>query len=82
MEGPDAKIDGLHMIVDDPSREPLGVAPHPLHEPRTLQTFDVPRPIVHLSGRHELAALFDPGDEERSAIRAGSVNRRAIARGS
>src|SRR5204862_337272 len=58
-----------------------GVTPHALHERRPLQSLDIARPVVDVGGGHELPALLDAGDQERRAIGARGVHRRAVARG-
>ncbi len=75
------QIDGLDVIVDDLSGEALGVTAHAVHQSRSLQALDVPRPVVDLRRGHELATLLDTGDQQRMAIRARCVHRRAVACG-
>src|SRR2546430_1388570 len=81
LERPHAKIHELDVIVRDIGREALGVTPHALHERRSLQSLDIARPVVDVGGGHELPALLDAGDQERRAIGARSVHRRAVAGG-
>ena len=62
-EGAFCKIRSVDVIVDNLCRESLGVAPHPLHECGPLQAFHIPRPVIDVRRRHQLAALFDAGDQ-------------------
>ena len=61
--------------------EPLRVPAHALHQLRALQMLDIARPIVHIRGGHELAALFQPGDQEGRTIGAGRVDCGGISGG-
>ena len=71
----------MDVVVDDLGLETLRVAPHAIHQFRALDAFGVTRPVVHFGGRHELAALFDPGDQQGRAVGARGVDRGAVAGG-
>ncbi len=60
---PVAQIDLVDVVGDDFSIESLRVGSHALHQRGALQVIDVPWPIVHVGGGHELSALLQPGDE-------------------
>ncbi|MDT4860500.1 hypothetical protein FQZ97_950690 [compost metagenome] len=45
-----------------------------LHEVRSLHALSVCRPVVHIGGGHELAALCDAGDEYRVEVGASGVD--------
>ena len=71
-------IDG---VEDDLGVEAFRVAAHSVHEGRALQVFHVSGPVVHVGGRHELAPLLQPGDEQRRAVGACRVHGGGIAGG-
>ena len=60
--------------------EAFGVLEEALHQLRSLHAHGVRGPVVHVGGGHELAALGKPRDEHGLQVRAGRVDRRAIAR--
>ncbi len=71
----------VDMVIDDFGGKALGMAAHALHQRRTLQALDIPGPVVHLGRGHQLAALFDAGDQQGRAVGPGGVNRGAVAGG-
>src|SRR5699024_1667173 len=62
------------MIKDEFGFKALGVLLKTLHEFRPLHAHGVGRPVVDISGRHELAALFKPGDHDRVKVGPGSID--------
>jgi hypothetical protein len=78
-EGAVAQIDLVDMVRDDLGLESLRVGAHALHERRSLQVFDIARPIVHIGSGHELSALLQPGDEQGISIRARRIDSRGVA---
>ena len=75
------QVDRLHVVVDDLGGKSFRVPAHAVHELRALQAVHVARPVIDLGRRHELAALFDAGNEQRGAVRTRRVDGRAVARG-
>jgi len=63
-ERPRGEVDRDQMVAHDLGGKAPGVAPHALHQGRALQSLDVPGPVVHVGGRHQLAARRHAGDEE------------------
>ncbi len=74
VKGPLAQFDPIDVVEHDVGIEAFCVTAHALHQRRALQMLDVAGPIVHIGGRHELAALFQAGDEQGMAIRPRRVN--------
>jgi len=54
---------------------------HAVHQLGTLHPFPVARPVVHIGGGGQLAALFHAGDQNRVEIGARSINGRGITCG-
>jgi len=54
---------------------------HALHKLRTLHAVVVARPVVHVGGGHQLAALFQTRDHHRVQVGACSVDGRGPAGG-
>ncbi len=79
-EWPLLEIDLVDVVEDDFGLEALGMLLHALHQRRALQAFDVARPVVHVGGGHELAALFQAGDQHRFEIGARGVDRGRCSR--
>ena len=61
------QIDPIDVVEHDVGVESFGVAAHAFHERRALQVFDIARPVVHIGGGHELAALLQAGDQREDA---------------
>ena len=80
-EGPLRQPRGMDVVVHDFGVETLGVPPEALHQLRALHAVGIGRPVVHVGGGHELAALGDAGDEHRPEVGAGGVDRRRVAGG-
>jgi hypothetical protein len=78
-EGAVAQIDFVDMVKDDLRLESLRVGPHALHERRSLQVFDIARPIIDVGGGHELSALLQAGDEQWISIRSRRIDGRGVA---
>jgi hypothetical protein len=81
LEGARREIDRVDVIEDDLGLEALGVAPHPLHQVRSLNAVGVARPVVHVGRRHQLASLFQSSDEDRAQVGACGVDGRGVAGG-
>ena len=74
-----AQIDPIDMVEHDLGVESFRMAAHALHQRGSLQMLDIARPIVHIGGGHELAALLQAGDQHRIAIRPGRIDGRGVA---
>ncbi len=79
-EGALAQIHLVDVVQDDLSLEALGVAAHPLHEVRALDAIGVAGPVIHVRGRHQLAALFQPRDQDRVQVGPGAIDGGRVAR--
>ena len=64
----------MDVIVDNFRIETLRMAQHAVHQVRSLQAFNVARPVIDVCGRHQLAALLDPGYYYRIEVRARCIN--------
>ncbi len=70
----------MNMIEKHFGLETLGVAAHAVHQVRAKQAFDVAWPIIDLGRGHQLAALFETGDQQRRQVGARGVNGGGVAR--
>ena len=59
--------------------ETLGVLPEAVHQLGALNAGGVGRPVVHIRGRHQLAALFQAGHHDRPQIGARRIHRRRVS---
>ena len=50
-----------------------------LHQFRTLDAHRVGRPVFHVGGGHQLAALFNAGHQHRVQVGACGIDRGAVA---
>ena len=73
-EGALAQVYGVDVVKNDFGFETLCVLQKALHQFRALHAVDVGRPVVHLGGGHELAALGHAGDQHRVQIGARGVD--------
>src|SRR3546814_20470221 len=64
----------MDMVVDEVGFEALGVFLHARHQVRAHQAFDVSRPVVDFSGRHQLATDFKARDQRRLEIGARRID--------
>lgn len=64
----------MDVVEDDLGLEALGVGLHARHQVRAHQAVGVTRPVVHLGGGHQLAALLQAGDDDRLQVGAGGVD--------
>jgi hypothetical protein len=64
----------VDVVHHDLGVEPLRMLAHALHEAGAGQSVRIPRPVVHLGGGHELAALFHARQQQRLAIGTGCVD--------
>ena len=69
------------MVEHDVGVEALRMPAHAIHELRTLQVLDVARPVIDIGRGHELAALLEPGDQQRLAVGPRRVDRGGISGG-
>jgi hypothetical protein len=76
-----AEVDLVDVVEDDLGLEALGVLQEALHQLGALHAVDVGRPVVHLGGRHQLAALRDAGDQQRMQVGPGRVDGGGVAGG-
>ena len=51
------------------------------HQLRALHAVGVGRPVVHIGGGHQLAALGDAGDDDGVQVGAGGIHGRGVASG-
>ena len=51
-------------IEDNLGLETLCMFAHAFHQLGSLQSMHVARPVVHVGGGHQLAALLEPGDQD------------------
>jgi hypothetical protein len=75
------KVDLVDVVEHDLGLEALGVLQEALHQLRALHAVDVGRPVVHLGGGHQLAALRDAGDQQGFEVCAGRVDGGGVAGG-
>src|SRR5690606_40821644 len=68
------QVGSVDLVEDDLGVEALGVGLHARHQVRAHQAVGVARPVVDLGGRHQLAALLQPGDDHRLEVGAGGVD--------
>src|SRR5690606_32595407 len=73
-EGALRQVGGVDVVEDHLGVEALGMRLHARHEVRTHQAMGVARPVVHLGGRHQLAALLQAGDHHGPEVGAGGVD--------
>jgi hypothetical protein len=71
----------MYLVEEDLRLEALGVLEEAVHQLGTLHAHGVGWPVVDVGGGHELAALGEPGDEDRLQVGAGGVDRGGVARG-
>ena len=69
---------GVNMIKHNIGAETFGVQAHALHQLRAKHTLVITRPVINIGGGHQLAALFDAGDQYRVEVGACRVNRGAV----
>src|SRR5258708_1165963 len=62
------QFDAIDMVEHDVGIKSFGMTAHAVHESRPLEGLDVPGPIVHIGGGHELAALLQAGDQQGMAV--------------
>jgi len=75
------QLGGVDLVEDDLGLEALGVALEAVHQLGALHAVDVGRPVVDISGRHQLAALLHAGDDDRREVGARGIHRSRIAGG-
>jgi len=63
------------MVENDFGVEAFRMLLEALHQFRSLYAQRIGRPVIHISGRHQLAALLDAGDQQRFQVGAGCVHR-------
>jgi hypothetical protein len=68
------QVHAVDVVENHLGFEALGVLGHAPHQFRTLNTLFVTRPVVHLGGGHQLAALCQAGDHGRLEIGARRVD--------
>ena len=71
----------MDVVEDDLCAEAFGVGEEARHQLGALHALGVGRPVVHFGGGHELAALFDAGDDDGVEVGAGGVNGGGVAGG-
>ncbi|KAG1454730.1 hypothetical protein G6F57_015444 [Rhizopus arrhizus] len=67
-------VGGMDVVEDDLGLEALGMGLHACHQVRPHQAVGVTRPVVHLGGGHQLAALLQAGDDDRLQVGTGGVD--------
>ena len=78
-ERPFAEVDGVDVVKQDLSLEPLGVLQKALHQLGPLYAVHVGGPVVHIGGGHQLPALSNTGDQHRAEVGACGINGRGVA---
>ncbi|ENN87883.1 hypothetical protein RHSP_48695 [Rhizobium freirei PRF 81] len=73
-EGALIGIDLGHKVVDDLGADMLGLLQHLLHQPRPLNGIGKARIVFDIRGNHQLAALFQAGDQNRLQHRASGID--------
>jgi hypothetical protein len=73
-EGALGYITSVNVVIDDLSFESLSVLLHSDHQVWTLQSFDVPRPVVNIGRGCELPAGFDASDHDWIQVCSCSVD--------
>jgi hypothetical protein len=69
----------VDVVEDDLGVEALGVLLEARHQVGALHAVGVGRPVVHVGGGHQLAALGQAGDEQRLQVGAGGVDGGGVA---
>jgi hypothetical protein len=80
-ERPFREFGGMDVVEDDLRVETLRMPLKTLHEIRAQHAVHVARPVVHLGGGHELAALVETGDGHGLEVGARGVYGQGIAGG-
>ncbi|KAI1692731.1 hypothetical protein Ddc_23368 [Ditylenchus destructor] len=73
-EGALGEVDRVDVVENDLRLEAFGVLLEALHQVGALHAIGVGRPVVHLGGGHQLAALLQAGDDDRLQVGAGGVD--------
>ena len=79
-EGLFGQLGGVDLVEDDLGVEALGVALEAVHQLGALHAVDVGRPVVHVGGGHQLAALLHAGDDDRREVGARGIHGGANSR--
>ena len=69
----------MDLVENDLGVETLGMFAHFFHQRRPLQIRNAPRPVLDVSGRHQLSALFQPGNQNGGEIGTGGIHGSRIA---
>ena len=72
----------MDVIEDELGLETLGVLLEPRHQVGAHYAVEIGGPVVDLGGRHQLPALREAGDDDRSEIGSRGVYCRGVAGGS
>jgi hypothetical protein len=75
------ELGGVDVVEDDLGVEALGVLLEARHQVGALHAVGVGRPVVHVGGGHQLAALGQAGDQQRLQVGAGGVDGGGVAGG-
>ena len=65
---------GVDVVENDFRAEAFGVGEEARHQFGALHAVGIGRPVVHFRGGHELAALFQTGDDDGVEVGAGGIN--------
>ena len=82
LQRPRAQIHRMDVIEDELGLETLGVLLEPCHQVGAHYAVEIGGPVVDLGGRHQLPALREAGDDDRSEIGSRGVYCRGVAGGS
>jgi hypothetical protein len=77
-ERPNVEIDGGDDVVDDLRTHMFGLLEHLLHQPGSLDGIGEAGIVFDVGGDGQLAALLQPGDEDRVEHGARGIDRRRI----
>jgi len=73
------QVAGMDMIENDIRMKAFRVQTHAFHQRWPLQRFIATGPVFHFGCGHQLATLFQPGDQNRVEVGACRVDGRRIA---
>ena len=71
----------MNDVKDNVGLKTFGLRKQVRHQLLAVDAFRSPGPVVDRARRHELPALFHPGDEHGREVGSGSVDGGGIARG-
>ena len=76
-----AQFGGVNVVEHDFGIEAFGMGLHPHHQLRALHALRIARPVVHVGGGHQLAALLQSGNHQRLEVGAGGIDSGGVTGG-